>query len=157
MVFASTFKQEPELGNTLTINGFIIHGDNAMVRIVRNYETAVEAQSTNYSEETQRNLIKPLHKWMPVMPGIMVGLKQILSELHIHKLDQSIAELSGGQRKVALAFALLDEPDLLILDEPTNHLDVEMIEWLEKYLSKSTMTLLMVTHDRYFLTVFVII
>ncbi|MGK7370615.1 MAG: ABC-F family ATP-binding cassette domain-containing protein, partial [Candidatus Halalkalibacterium sp. M3_1C_030] len=79
-------------------------------------------------------------------------LEQILGKLDIHDLDQPIASLSGGERKrVALAFVLLDNPDLLILDEPTNHLDVEMIEWLEEYLQQSNVTLLMVTHDRYFL------
>src|SRR6056297_3376225 len=79
-------------------------------------------------------------------------MEQILGKLNIHDLDQSIATLSGGQRKrVALAFVLLDDPDMLILDEPTNHLDVEMIEWLEDYLKSTNKTLLMVTHDRYFL------
>jgi ATP-binding cassette subfamily F protein uup len=79
-------------------------------------------------------------------------MEQILSKLNIQQLDQSISSLSGGERKrVALAFVLLDSPDLIILDEPTNHLDVEMIEWLESYLMKANVTLLMVTHDRYFL------
>ena len=79
-------------------------------------------------------------------------IKQILTQLKISDLDQSISELSGGQRKrVALAKTLITEPDFLLLDEPTNHLDVEMVEWLEEYLSKSNVTLLMVTHDRYFL------
>ena len=79
-------------------------------------------------------------------------LEQILGKLQIHDLEQPISTLSGGERKrVALAFVLLEEPDVLILDEPTNHLDVEMIEWLEAFLTRSTMTLLMVTHDRYFL------
>src|SRR5699024_7716274 len=79
-------------------------------------------------------------------------LEKILSKLNIHQLNQPIASLSGGERKrVALAFVLLDQPDLLILDEPTNHLDVNMIEWLEGYLQQANITLLMVTHDRYFL------
>jgi len=79
-------------------------------------------------------------------------IKQILTELNIHDLQQPIRELSGGQKKrVALAHVLIDEPDFLILDEPTNHLDLEMIEWLERTLEKSKCTLLMVTHDRYFL------
>lgn len=79
-------------------------------------------------------------------------VKQILTQLKLPDLNQKIATLSGGQRKrVALAKVLITEPDFLILDEPTNHLDVEMIEWLEEYLTKSTVTLLMVTHDRYFL------
>ncbi len=79
-------------------------------------------------------------------------VKQILTQLKLPDLNQKISTLSGGQRKrVALAKVLITEPDFLILDEPTNHLDVEMIEWLEDYLTKSTITLFMVTHDRYFL------
>lgn len=78
--------------------------------------------------------------------------KQILSQLKINDFDQPIAQLSGGQlKRVALANVLILEPDLLILDEPTNHLDLEMVEWLEDYLHRSTLSLLMVTHDRYFL------
>ena len=78
--------------------------------------------------------------------------KQVLTQLHIDDLCQKIGELSGGQQKrVALANVLITEPDLLILDEPTNHLDLEMIEWLEGYLQRGNKTLLMVTHDRFFL------
>ena len=79
-------------------------------------------------------------------------LIQMLTRFELTDLDQKIGGLSGGQvKRLALAIVLLDDPDLLILDEPTNHLDVEMVEWLEKYLSQSSVTLLMVTHDRYFL------
>ncbi len=81
-----------------------------------------------------------------------VRAKQVLTRLNITKLEQPLTELSGGElKRVSLANVLIIEPDLLILDEPTNHLDVQMIEWLEGYLSRSCMTLLMVTHDRYFL------
>ena len=78
--------------------------------------------------------------------------RQFLSRFELNDLTQSVDTLSGGQvKRLALALVLLHEPDFLIMDEPTNHLDVEMVEWLEKYLTQSTMTLLMVTHDRYFL------
>ncbi len=81
-----------------------------------------------------------------------VRAKQVLTKLNITKLDQPLTQLSGGElKRVSLANVLIIEPDLLILDEPTNHLDIQMIEWLEGYLGRSCMTLLMVTHDRYFL------
>lgn len=79
-------------------------------------------------------------------------IKQVLSQLKITNVNQKMGELSGGQiKRVALANVLISEPDLIILDEPTNHLDLEMVEWLEDYLSRSSLSLLMVTHDRYFL------
>ncbi len=146
-------EQEPELDDSMTINQFIAHGENEMVKVVQQYEKAVAAQAEDYNEKTQEAFDKALAKMDAANAwDYEQRLHQILSVLNIHDLDQDISSLSGGQRKrVALAFALLDDPDLLILDEPTNHLDVEMIEWLEAYLTKSTMTLLMVTHDRYFL------
>ena len=86
-------------------------------------------------------------------PEKVLRAKQILTQLKIGDLTQRMEELSGGQRKrVALANVLITEPDFLMLDEPTNHLDLEMIEWLEGWLTRSTLTLLMVTHDRYFWT-----
>ena len=85
-------------------------------------------------------------------PDKVLKAKQILTRLKILDLQQSIGQLSGGQQKrVALANVLITEPDFLILDEPTNHLDLEMIEWLEGFLSRGNRTLLMVTHDRFFL------
>ena len=85
-------------------------------------------------------------------PKKVLKAKQVLTQLKIRNLEQPMGQLSGGQQKrVALANVLLTEPDLLILDEPTNHLDLEMIEWLEGFLSRGNKTLLMVTHDRYFL------
>ena len=81
-----------------------------------------------------------------------VRIKQILGKLNIHNLEQPVEQLSGGQQKrLALANVLITEPDLILLDEPTNHLDLEMVEWLEDFLNHSKMTILMVTHDRYFL------
>lgn len=145
--------QEPEMDESMTISEFIAHGNSEKIRVVQRYDKAVREQAEDYNTQTQQEFEKASaamdasEAW-----DVEQQMEQILGVLSIHDLDQSIASLSGGERKrVALAFVLLDEPDLLILDEPTNHLDVEMIEWLEQYLAKSTMTLLMVTHDRYFL------
>ncbi|MEX0721599.1 MAG: ABC-F family ATP-binding cassette domain-containing protein [Balneolaceae bacterium] len=146
-------KQEPELDESMTISEFISHGDSDKIRIVSAYEKAVHRQAEDFTIENQKAFEKATsamdaaNAW-----SVEQEIEQILGALDIHDLEQKIELLSGGERKrVALAFVLLDDPDILILDEPTNHLDVEMIEWLEAYLAKSTMTLLMVTHDRYFL------
>ena len=103
---------------------------------------------------TLREVIAEGHSVMDVVETLTYEqrLIQLLTRFELNDLDMTIGSLSGGQvKRLALAMVLLDNPDLLILDEPTNHLDVEMVEWLEKYLSQSSVTLLMVTHDRYFL------
>lgn len=146
-------EQEPELDDSMTISDFIATGESEMVRIVRNYEIAAQKQAENFNTETQ-NLFEKAAAAMDAANAwdYEQRMEQILGVLDIHNLDQPISTLSGGERKrVALAFVLLDSPDLLILDEPTNHLDVEMIVWLEAYLIRENITLLMVTHDRYFL------
>lgn len=146
-------EQEPDLDENLTIREYISQDDNEVVQIIRQYHQALQDQAEEYNTETQEAFEKASNA-MDVAGAwdYEQRMEQILGKLDIYDLDQSIATLSGGERKrVALAFVLLDSPDFLILDEPTNHLDIAMIEWLEEYLTKTSMTLLMVTHDRYFL------
>jgi ATP-binding cassette subfamily F protein uup len=146
-------EQDPQLDENLTISDYIAQSNNEMVQLIRAYERAAQAQAKDFNEETQQAFQKAASRMDAANAwDYEQRMEQILGKLNIHDLDQSIATLSGGQRKrVALAFVLLDAPDMLILDEPTNHLDVEMIEWLEDYLKSTNKTLLMVTHDRYFL------
>jgi ATP-binding cassette subfamily F protein uup len=146
-------EQEPRFDPDKSIADVIGTGGSEMVRIVAAYETAVERQAEHPDEATHAAFEKALaameaaNAW-----DFEQRMAQILGKLGIHSLDQKVGTLSGGERKrVALAFVLIDKPDLLILDEPTNHLDVDMIEWLEATLAKESVSLLMVTHDRYFL------
>ena len=123
------------------------------MQIIKAYDKALELQSNDYNDVTSKNfqeaslLMDKANAW-----NFNNDLKQILSRFKIHDLDQNLKDLSGGQRKrLSLAMLIMDAPELLLLDEPTNHLDIEMIEWLEKYLNSQNITLLMITHDRYFL------
>ena len=140
------FEQIPDLDPGHTVLEEIFSSDNEKIKTVKAFELAV---SQNKQEEISAISAKmdELNAW-----AIENEIKQILTQLKINYLEQKVSELSGGQQKrLALAKVLIDQPDLLILDEPTNHLDLEMIEWLEEYLGKTKSTLLMVTHDRYFL------
>lgn len=131
--------------DTTILEACFKHG-NQITEVISKYEELICRGETDGLDEilSQMDLLKA---W-----DYEHRVKQILSQLKITNFQQKIKTLSGGQvKRVALANALIVEPDLIILDEPTNHLDLEMIEWLEKYLSGSSMSLLMVTHDRYFL------
>lgn len=140
------FEQIPKLNPDHTVLEEIFVSDNEKLKTVKEFELAVTENNQAKIAEISSKMDE-LGAW-----DIEVEIKQILTELKIDLHDQKIAELSGGQKKrVALAKVLIDKPDLLILDEPTNHLDLDMIEWLEAYLEKTKSTLLMVTHDRYFL------
>ena len=139
-------QQLPELNPDETILEAAFSSSGEVITAVREYESALESHDPKVIERYMEK-INHLNCW-----DFELKIKQILTELNIHDLHQPIRELSGGQKKrVALAHVLIDEPDFLILDEPTNHLDLEMIEWLERTLEKAKCTLLMVTHDRYFL------
>ncbi len=140
--------QNPELDEELTIQQTIFSGQGDVVELVRDYEAALDNPDTSSEHmQTLMERMEELQAW-----DFEVKVKQILSKLGIHHLDNKIKHLSGGQRKrVAMARVLIEEPSMLILDEPTNHLDLDTIEWLEGLLSTQNTTLLMVTHDRYFL------
>lgn len=138
--------QIPTFEGAKTVLDVCLEGEDAASRAVRAYESAMttgDAEAMTAAIQAMDNS----HAW-----DYEERFKQILTQLKIDNYHQPVGELSGGQvKRVALAKILIDEPQFLILDEPTNHLDIDMIEWLENYLRRSTMTLLMVTHDRYFL------
>ena len=139
-------QQIPTFQGAKTVIDACLEGDNPAATAVLRYENAVKTGSPDAMTQAIEAM-DSCHAW-----DYEDRFKQILSKLKIDDFHQPVSELSGGQiKRVALAKILIDEPQLLILDEPTNHLDIDMIEWLENYLSRSNMTLLMVTHDRYFL------
>ncbi|WP_071145290.1 ribosomal protection-like ABC-F family protein [Bacteroides ihuae] len=139
-------EQDPQYPSELTVLEACFHKGNSTVELIKEYEHCMETEGHPGLEEL---LIRMEHEkaW-----DYERKAKQILSQLKIKNLDQLVKHLSGGQlKRVALANTLITEPDLLILDEPTNHLDLDMTEWLEEYLQRTNLCLLMVTHDRYFL------
>ncbi len=146
-------EQTPDLDNTLTIDELILTANTPVLTVIQQYETVLR----DHSKEQTVEAVKLLEEATNEMDRTNAWdyerrLKQLLDLFRITDTSQDVSSLSGGEMKrLALALVLLDEPDFLILDEPTNHLDIDMIEWLEKYLAQSNITLLMVTHDRYFL------
>lgn len=149
------FEQDPKLNEHETVLNNIFHISHPIINAIKEYEDAIDAEDAARINEC---LIK-IDEVGPDGTGwdFEAKVKQILSKLNIHQLQQKVSTLSGGQKKrIALAKVLIDigfehKHVLLIMDEPTNHLDVEMVEWLEHYLNKENVTLILVTHDRYFL------
>jgi len=140
--------QQPVFDESLTVEETIFAANNPTLVAIQEYEHCLTDPNTS-GERMQAIMEKmdELKAW-----DYEINIKQILSKLGVSNLESRISQLSGGQRKrVAMARVLIDEPDLLIFDEPTNHLDLDTIEWLENLLAASQRTLLMVTHDRYFL------
>ena len=145
--------QNPLMNETMTVREYVFASENKYVQAVNNYEKAllnIQLSPSGIHEKQLQDAINTMDTigaW-----DYENRVKEILSRLEVNDLDKTIAMLSGGERKkIALSKVLIDDANLLILDEPTNHLDIKMIEWLEEFLSKQNLSILMVTHDRYFL------
>lgn len=139
--------QEPDVQNHDHIMEYVLAGEDEITQTVRAYYQALAQNDSSQLEASLVDKMTALNAW-----NFEATAQQVLSKLGITQLNQPVNILSGGQQKrVALARLLLQKPDIVLLDEPTNHLDLQAIEWLEDYLSKLKITLLLVTHDRYFL------
>ena len=146
-------EQDPIFNEAFTIKEFLENSNSEIMQIIKGYDKALELQTNDFNDATSQRfqeaslLMDKANAW-----NFNNELNQILSRFKIDDLNQNLKDLSGGQRKrLSLATLIMDAPELLLLDEPTNHLDIEMIEWLEDYLKTQNITLLMITHDRYFL------
>ncbi|HQU22333.1 MAG TPA: ABC-F family ATP-binding cassette domain-containing protein [Flavobacteriaceae bacterium] len=139
--------QEPELNPKLTIEETIFASEKPILKVIEQYEKALENPNDTEAYQKAFDAMDAHQAW-----NFETFYKQLLFKFKLEDLHQKVQTLSGGQKKrLALANALLSQPDLLIMDEPTNHLDLDMIEWLEGFFAKEQLTLFMVTHDRYFL------
>jgi len=140
-------EQEPLLDASLTVGETLYASENELVRIVGQYEAALQRPEDTAGYQRAFEAMERARAW-----DLETRFNQILSRLQLNDPRAPVGTLSGGQRRrLALAHCLIEEPELLLLDEPTNHLDLEMIEWLEDYFASQPVSLLMVTHDRYFL------
>jgi ATP-binding cassette subfamily F protein uup len=139
-------EQSPSYPPELTVLEACFYHGNETVNLIKEYERCMQTEGHPDLEELLTRM-EHAQAW-----DYEQKAKQILSQLKIYDFHQPVSQLSGGQlKRVALANVLINEPDFLILDEPTNHLDLDMTEWLEEYLKRGNLSLLMVTHDRYFL------
>ena len=146
-IAVSFLSQDPKFDDSLTIEQSVFNSENPILKVIANYEKAILKSEDEENYQKAFEDMELFQAW-----DFETQYKQILFKLKLDKINQKVGELSGGQKKrLSLANALINKPDLLVLDEPTNHLDLEMIEWLESYFAKENITLFMVTHDRYFL------
>ena len=143
----SYLPQEPQLQDDLTVKETIYHTDSPTLKIIDEYHLALKTPEDAEAMQKAFDAMEAAQAW-----DFENRIETVLSKFQLHDLDQKVSNLSGGQKKrLALAHALINIPDLLILDEPTNHLDLQMIEWLEAFFTREKVSLFMVTHDRYFL------